>query len=95
MSLRLAMLLTAAAALLGGCAQSHLDEMAADLSAIGQPSATAGASMPAVDVIYDKAADTSADPAVPIKAAAWGETNVQPGADKVSGWGSLSVDTAP
>lgn len=95
MSLRLTTLLTAAALLLGGCAQSHLDEMAADLSAIGKLNA---ASVPvsrtadAVDVIYDKPS-ALADPAQPVKAAAWGEADVKPAPEKVTGWGDTTVST--
>ncbi len=95
MPLRLSLLLTAAALLLGGCAQSHLDEMAADLSAIGQlaPAAVAQQTTKtadAVDVIYDKP-ETSTDPAQPAKAAAWGEADVSPAPEKVTGSGDTTV----
>ena len=99
MSLRLASLLTVVAALLGGCAQSHLDEMASDLSALGTVSATtlphpAAAAAPAADVIYDKPAAAS-DPAKPVKAAAWSETEVRPAPEKVSGWGDTVIEKSP
>ncbi len=99
MSLRLATLLTAAAMLLAGCAQSHLDEMTSDLSAIGTIApATASAQKDGprepVDVIYDKPESAPASEK-PIKAAAWGETDVHPAAEKPAGWGNLTVDTAP
>lgn len=98
MSLRIATLLTAAALLLGGCAQSHLDEMAADLSTIGKinpasvmaPTAPVRVAASPVDVIYDKA-DAAADPVQPVKAAAWGETDVQTAPEKVTGWGDTTV----
>ena len=77
MSLRLAILLTAAAILLGGCAQ---DDIAGfdDLSMLK--------SVLPVDVIYDKPAP-AADTAEPIKAAAWGDTTVStPEPIKVADW---------
>jgi len=92
MSLRLATLLTAAAVLLGGCAQSHLDEMTADLAAIG--SLDAAGSQPA-DIIYDSPAAAPAATSAPIKAAAWGETSVETASDKLADWGSTTVETAP
>lgn len=101
MSFRLASLLTIAAVLLGGCAQSHLDEMTTDLSALGKINTQAGSTAvpqtdwQAVDVIYDKPSAASVDPAKPVKAAAWGEAAVQPAPEKVTGWGSTTVDTAP
>ena len=82
MSLRLAILLTAAAILLGGCAQ---DDIAGfdDLSMLK--------SVLPVDVIYDKPAP-AADTAEPIKAAAWGDTTVStPEPIKVADWGQTSV----
>lgn len=93
MSLRLASLLTAAAVLLGGCAQSHLGQMAQDLKGLG--SLDAVTSSPIADVIYDKPQDAAADPAQPVKAA-WGETSVAPAtADKASGWNDAVLDKAP
>ncbi len=82
MSLRLATLLTATAVLLGGCAQ---DDIAGfdDLSMLK--------SVLPVDIIYDKPAP-AADPAEPVKAAAWGETVVStPEPIKVADWGQTSV----
>jgi polysaccharide export outer membrane protein len=93
MSLRLASLLTAAAVLLGGCAQSHLDEMTADLKALGSISAAKSAGQ--VDVIYDKPSGPAADPAQPIKAAAWDDAVVKPEPNKVTGWGDTTVDQSP
>jgi polysaccharide export outer membrane protein len=105
-------MLTVAALLLGGCAQSHLDEMASDLSSIGgiaaangaaandaapavsAPVAVSRADVGPVDVIYDKSA-SPADPAKPIKAAAWGETEVLSAPQKVSGWGDTTVNKGP
>ena len=96
------MLLTAAAMLLAGCAQSHLDEMTADLSAIGTlaPATIAAHNeqkeepQELVDVIYDKP-EVAQAPEKPVKAAAWGETEVHPSAQKPAGWGDLTVNTAP
>lgn len=83
MSLRLATLLIATAALmLGGCAQ---DDIAGfdDLSMLK--------SVLPVDVIYDKPAP-AADTTEPAKAAAWGETTVDtPEPIKVADWGETSV----
>ena len=76
------MLLTAAAVLLGGCAQS-------DLAGFGDMSAISNA-LP-VDVIYDKTVP-AAEPAQPASAAAWGETSVTtPAPIKVADWGETSV----
>lgn len=100
MSLRLASLLTAVAVLFGGCAQSHLDEMASDLSSLGSlsasalPSPAAPAGAPA-DVIYDKPSSEASNPARPVKAAAWSETDVTPAPEKVTGWGDTVVDKSP
>jgi hypothetical protein len=82
MPLRLAILLTATAVLLGGCAQ---DDIAGfdDLSMLK--------SVLPVDIIYDKPAP-AAEPAAPIKAADWGETVVStPEPIKVADWGETSV----
>ena len=82
MRIRLAILLTATAVLLGGCAQ---DDIAGfdDLSMLK--------SVLPVDIIYDKPAP-AADPAEPIKAAAWGETVVStPEPIQVADWGQTSV----
>ena len=94
MCIRLAILLAAATVLVGGCAQSHLDEMSRDLGGLGQLDAIKGA-LP-VDVIYDKPAAPAADPAQPIKAAAWGETTVAPSSpDKLTGREQTTVEQAP
>ena len=94
MCIRLAILLAAATVLVGGCAQSHLDEMSQDLGGLGQLDAIKGA-LPA-DVIYDKPAAPAADPAQPIKAAAWGDTTVAPSSpDKLTGWEQTTVERAP
>lgn len=98
MSLRLTTLLLASALLLGGCAQSHLGQMASDLSSIADldaakgtaPANVAAANNGPVDVIYDKA-EAAGDPAKPIKAAAWGQSEARPAAEKVSGWGDTTV----
>jgi polysaccharide biosynthesis/export protein len=91
MSLRIATLLTAATVLLGGCAQSHLAQMSEDLAGLGKVDAIS--SVLPVDVIYDKPAAAAAGSEQPVKAAAWGETVVKPGAaDKLSGWGETTVD---
>ena len=82
MSFRLAILLTATAVLLGGCAQ---DDIAGfdDLSMLK--------SVLPMDVIYDKPA-AATEPAEPIKAAAWGEAVVStPEPIKVADWGQTSV----
>jgi len=92
MSLRLATLLTAATLVLGGCAGSHLDQMSADLAAIG--SLDAGSVTQAVDVIYDEPAPSAADAAQPIKAA-WAETDAQPAPEKITGWGDTTVEKGP
>jgi polysaccharide export outer membrane protein len=93
MSLRPATLLTAAAVLLGGCAQSHLGQMAADLSALGKLDAVSAS--PLADVIYDKPQDASADPAQPVKAA-WREAAVGPApSEKAADWGETMVDKVP
>lgn len=99
MSLRLATLLTAAAMLLAGCAQSHLDEMASDLSTISTLAPSAASAQKEgpqelVDVIYDKPESAPAADK-PVKAAAWGETDVRPAAETPSGWGDVTVKTAP
>jgi len=99
MSLRLATLLTAAAMLLAGCAQSHLDQMASDLSTIGTLAPSAASAQKEepqepVEVIYDKPGVAPA-PNKPVKAAAWGETEVHPAAQKPAAWGDITVNTAP
>jgi hypothetical protein len=100
MSLRSTTLLVITTLLLGGCAQSHLDEMASDFSTIGKMNAAAVAKpAPAdtseqrvassdVDVIFDKPAAMS-DATQPVKTA-WGEADVQP-AEKAAGWGETTV----
>jgi polysaccharide export outer membrane protein len=102
MSLRSTTLLVVTALLLGGCAQSHLDEMASDFSSIGKMSA-AGVAKPTigdtgeqrvassdVDVIYDKPATPAGDATQPVKTA-WGDADVQP-AEKAADWGETSVN---
>jgi polysaccharide export outer membrane protein len=91
MSLRLVTLLTTAAVLLGGCGQSHLAQMTEDLSSLGKLDIASAAGP--VDVIYDRQEPRSANPAQPIKAAAWGETTVQAPDAKVTGWGNTTVET--
>lgn len=83
MSLRIATLLIAATVILGGCAQSHLQEMTADLTALGNLDTPRSAM--AADVIYDRPAATNTDPNQPVKAAAWGEALVQPAPEKLIG----------
>ena len=82
MSIRLATLLTAAAVILGGCAQSDFAGLD-DLSVLSNV-------LP-VDVIYDKPAP-AAEPPQPSNAAAWGDTTVTtPEPIKVADWGQTSV----
>src|SRR6185436_8638259 len=82
MSLRLATLFAAATVLLGGCAGGDFSGFD-DLSVLSN-------ALP-VDVIYDKASPATA-PDEPAKAAAWGETTVNPPpVAKTADWGQTAV----
>jgi len=86
MSLRLATLFAAAAVLLGGCAGGDFSGFD-DLSVLSN-------ALP-VDVIYDKASPATA-PDEPAKAAAWGETTVNPPpVAKTAAWGETTVSPPP
>jgi len=82
--LRTVTLLAAISALLGGCAQSPLGELADDISALSgisiaaapSPSYSASDSEASVDIIHDDLPSV-ADATQPQKAAAWGEAVVQ------------------
>ena len=96
MSIRLVTLVTAAAVFLGGCAQGDIAGLD-DLSML--------TSVLPVDIIADAPAPAAADPAEPVKAAAWSATTVTetapkeqpantPAATKVADWGT-AVSPAP
>ena len=86
MSLRLATLFAAATVLLGGCAGGDFSGFD-DLSVLSN-------ALP-VDVIYDKASPATA-PDEPAKAAAWGETTVNPPpVAKTAAWGETTVSPPP
>jgi polysaccharide export outer membrane protein len=97
MSIRLATLVTAAAVFLGGCAQGDMAGLD-DLSML--------TSVLPVDIIADAPAPIPADPAEPVKAAAWSATTVTetapkaapvetPTVTKVADWGQTAVSPAP
>ena len=91
MSFRLATLLTAATIVLGGCAQSHMSAVTADLAAfsyIDPPKSS-------VYVAADKVSDEPADAARPVKTAAWGEADVQATRENVTGWRDTTIEKEP